>query len=75
MKRLNCTRAHLAGFALLALAAFGVLVIFFGDKLNTTQITILTTIITLVGKDVGTAFAFFFDGTPDKPDNSPEGTK
>jgi hypothetical protein len=63
----DCTRAWLAVLALLAVVAFGVLVILMGASLNTTQIAILTSIVTLVGKDVGTAFAYFFDGTP-KPE-------
>ena len=68
MKRINCTRAWLAVLALIALVTFGVLVIALGASLNPTQIAILSSIVALVGKDVGTAFAYFFDGTPTKPE-------
>lgn len=67
---MNCKRFWLALLALVALVAFGVLVIVLGATLNPTQIAILSSIVALCGKDVGTAFAYFFDGTPTKPDPS-----
>lgn len=67
MKRLNCTRGWLAFLALLFLAVLGVMVILMGAQLNTTQIAILSTIVALVGGDVKSAFAWFFDGVPEKP--------
>lgn len=76
MKRLNCTRGWLAVLSLLAMVAFGVLVIVIGASLNPTQIAILSSIVALIGGDVKAAFAYFFDGTPTKPDPStPEPTK
>lgn len=65
------TRAVLAALALVALVAFGVLVILMGASLNTTQIALLSTIVALVGGDVKAAFAYFFDGTP-KPETPEE---
>lgn len=60
----NKTRAGLAFLALLALIAGGVLAYFYGDKLNSVQLALLTMVLTKIADKVSSAFAYYFDGTP-----------
>jgi hypothetical protein len=62
----NATRAALAIIAVVALVAAGALAFFFGDKLNGTQITLLTMIVTMIGNKAADAYGYFFDGAATK---------
>lgn len=69
-KATNCTRANLATLALFGLISFGVLAFFFGDKLSNGAMQLITTVVVLLGADAKSAFSFFFDGTPPKPEQA-----
>jgi hypothetical protein len=62
----TATRAILAILAIVALVAAGGLAFFFGDKLNGTQITLLTMIVTMIGNKAADAYGYFFDGAATK---------
>jgi len=70
MKRLNCTRAKAFLLAIIALVSFGVLAFFYGDKLTSNALQLITTIVMLIGGIVKSADGFFYDGTPAKPEQS-----
>lgn len=63
---LETTRARLAYITVIALVAAGGLAFFVGDRLNGTQISLLTMLITQIANKASAAFGFFFDGTADK---------
>jgi hypothetical protein len=67
-RTINYTRAALAAAALLGLISFGVLAFFHGDKLSDAAMQLLTTIVVLIGTNAKSAFSFFYDGTPPKPE-------
>jgi hypothetical protein len=70
MKRLHCTRAQAFLLAILLLGTFGGLAFFYGDKLGSNALQLITTIVMLIGGIVKSADGFFYDGTPAKPEQS-----
>lgn len=69
-RAVNCTRANLATMVVLGLIAFGVLAFFYGEKLTNPAMQLITTIVVLIGTNAKSAFSFFYDGTPPKPEQS-----
>ena len=66
--KLSTVRALLAIVTLVAVIAAAGLAFFLGPRLSDVQLTLLTMLLTsLIGK-LSTAFTYFFDGTPTKPE-------
>jgi hypothetical protein len=65
--KITTVRSRLSFLALMALVGFGVLAFVYGGQLNSSQIAVLSVIVGAIVKDVGAAFSYFFDGTPEKP--------
>lgn len=75
MKRiLNCTRAQAFLLSILAVSGFGVLAFFYGEKLSSNALQLITTVVLLLGGVLKSGDGFFFDGTP-KDEKKPEDAK
>lgn len=61
---LNTTRAWGFLLTICVLAAGGGLAFFYGDKLTSSQLQLITTIVVLIGGSLKSADGFFYDGTP-----------
>lgn len=69
------SRANLAYLTLAAVVAFGFLAFFFGDKLSSSQLVLLTSIVMGVIGELKAAYAYIFDGVAGqgKKDDAPAG--